>query len=434
MLSLEVRGAGGGEVTGSQFLLTANDGGKVLVDCGMVQSSKNAKADYFPQEEGLTDVLITHAHIDHVGLSQLLENPQIRFHMTPETLAISDISLKNSEQINPDVFPPKSRFNFLKRVKTHPYDQEFKIGNGHAVLRNAGHILGSASVEIHQDNEIAVFSGDLGDSPSRTVKPTEYIKEADLVVLEATYGDKDHGEKDPIEVFREGIQIIKENKSTLIIPSFAIDRSQAVLKEFAKLSKEGVINKIPVFMDGPMASDTTKIYQRSRYLLNEELVNLQKPFHFKELRETYKYSDSLTIDRIRGPKIIVAGSGMMTGGRIVRHAQKYLEDDKNVIMFVGYTAEDTPSRAIFDGKKVVELDKTPVNVNAQVLRTSLSAHADQSGLLQWVDHLDSPIRPVRKIVLVHGEDIQRQILANKIENRFKINTSIPNHGEIISFN
>ena len=440
MKSLEVLGAGGGEVTGSQFLLTTNSESKILVDFGLHQGPKEnqhqsqEKLSFNP--ETLEAVVVTHAHLDHIGGLPFLAKRglKIPIFMTPETFELTKIALTNADGINPKMYPTGGVSWVMENVITIPYNKSQKIDGANVTFRDAGHILGSASAEISEcREETIVFSGDLGNTPSRTVKPTMPPKEASVVVMETTYGDRNHSEENPLEQLKDAIEIIKKKKKggTLLIPSFAIDRTQAILLLLKELKQSGHLGKIPVFLDSPMAIDVTEVYENNIQQLNEELQYDKDPFRFSNLHMTRDSKESRRIKNYHGPKIIVAGSGMMSGGRVERHASDYLPDENTVIVFVGFPAHGTPSREIVEGEKSVQLNGKTVNIQAQVRRlSSLSAHADQKQLLDWLRHISGGQTPTRHVILVHGENSSREGFAEKVME-MGIEVSIPNNGEKI---
>lgn len=430
MRSLEVLGAAG-EVTGSSFLATTNKGTTVLVNAGMHQGKEGEKHDNYRLPRNVDVVIVTHAHLDHVGHLPFLDDTTTIL-MTPATLSLVGIALKNSEALNPQYYPEGSVNKFLRRVTPVPYDAPFHVDSLTATLRDAGHILGSSSVKLEENcGEVTVFSGDLGNSPSRTVRPTKQIDQADLVIMESTYGNRQHPEKDPVNAIEDAVNWIIKSKGTLLIPTFAIDRTQVILNILKNLRKEHKLKNIPVFLDTPMGAEVTQKYREYRELLNDELKEQKDPFGFPGLYQIHDSRESRAIRNHQGPKIIIAGSGMMTGGRIVRHAADHLPDKNSVILFVGFTAEGTPSRAIMEGEKTILLDKDTVNIAGTVLQTSgLSAHADQSQLMEWLGNIRAGNRRLRQVVLVHGSNPAREELARKIQAELGIeNVSLPAKNE-----
>ncbi len=444
MSSLEILGAGGGEVTGSANLFTTRNGGKLLIDSGLCQGEQNG--DRYDRRNSsingldpteLDAVLITHGHLDHVGRLPLLAESSAPIYMTPATYDIAQIALRNASALSPWLYPKGSVDTVLKRTTQVPYDSTIAVDGVSVTFKDAGHILGSSTLIVDEKGgERIVFSGDLGNSPSRLVKPTEMIDGADVVVMETTYGDRNHSEESPLEVIMDAIARIKQNKGTLLIPSFAIDRTQVVLSIFKELSKKGQLNNIPVFLDSPMGIDVTRIYENHHPLLNEEAKEKKDPFNFPGLTRTYSSKDSNSIHRRRGAKVIIAGSGMMAGGRILKHAEHYLQDRNSAILFVGFAASDTPGRMILEGEKELRVGENHIIVNGTVLSTSsLSAHADKDQLLDWVSHIQGGDKRLRSVVLVHGNNKSRDSFAESVRSELGINDVItPGLNEEIDFN
>jgi metallo-beta-lactamase family protein len=353
--------------------------------------------------------------------------------MTPETAKLTAIALNNSSALNPNLYPLGGVKWVQDNIKTIPYNKPEKIDGVTLTFRDAGHILGSASAEFRESSkgEVIVFSGDLGNSPSRTVKPISPPQEASIAVIETTYGDREHSGEDPIDVLKECIDIIKKTKGTLLIPAFAIDRTQLMIILLKQLKKSGHLGNIPVFLDSPMGIDVTKIYEASLDQLNEDLQDEKSPFRFSNLNMTYLPQESRSIRDYHGAKIVIAGSGMMSGGRIERHALDYLPDANTVILFVGYPAEGTPSREIVEGEKSVQLNGKTVNIKAQAFRlSSVSAHADQEQLINWLGNLNSGQLPLRIAILVHGNESSRNGFTQKVLE-MGVKVSRPQNGEII---
>ena len=425
MKSLEALGGAGGEVTGSAYLLTTNKDEKLLIDCGAFQSGKGIGGDsrngslsgHDPKD--IHFVVLTHAHADHIGRLPFFYESDAKIYATHATRDLAKKALENSQKLSPSLYPNGSVKNVIERIDCVPYDTEFPIDGSVGMFRYAGHIAGSTILEVKEKGgDKIVFSGDLGPNNHRIMKPRTSIKDADIVVMETTYGDRNRPEEDLVEVLREAVERTKKNRGTLLIPTFAIDRTQIVLNILRGLKK--TLGNMPVFLDSPMAIDVTKIYQDYHQLFNDELRGQKNPFGFEGLTKTYGGKESMAIKH-GGPKIIIAGSGMMSGGRIIGHAIEYLPDSKNVILFTGYAAEGTPSRAITDGEKDVEVDNEPVHVEATVLRTSaLSAHADQGQLLKWLGDINGGQKRLRKVILIHGNDNSREGFAKQVTSQLGI--------------
>jgi metallo-beta-lactamase family protein len=423
-----------GTVTGSSFILTGSNGTKILVDMGMFQGdddanyTQNFTVGFNPTE--LIAVVLTHAHIDHCGRLPLLISSGYSgpVYMTDATAEIIEIALYDSARIAKEnnyqkpLYTSKEVDGLLRLVQIVRYDQPFEIGEFSLTYKDAGHILGSAIIEINEKMPSTdavrkiIFSGDLGNYPQSIVKQTEFIKGADAVVMESTYGDTDHPDEDTIGIIQNEINTIEKTDGTLLIPAFSIDRTQTLLHIFNTLKNEKKIDyRTPIYLDSPMAIRVTQVYKAYRTLFNRELYEASKkddPFDFSglEIVEDAKRSDHIKLHK--GPKVIMAGNGMASGGRIVGHLAHFLPYDKSRVLIVGYQAEGTYGRQLLEGSKLLEIENKTVRVRATITEVKgLSAHADQQRLLKWVGE----IKGLKHIFLVHGEDTAREALAVKIK-------------------
>jgi metallo-beta-lactamase family protein len=432
-----------GDVTGSNFLVTASDGAQMLVDFGMFQGSKaDVKDNYKPlgfHAPDIKGVVLTHAHLDHCGRLPMLVMRGFtgKVYMTAPTFSLMEIVLRDAANIAEEKIDFEPLYGIdeveklLNMVEIVEYNKPFAFSSFRVILKDAGHILGSASVmvtDVH-DNKSIIFSGDLGNSPEDIVKPTEFFESADYVVMESTYGDTIRPKDDPSNILLEEINATEKDGGVLLIPAFSLERTQELLHKIHHLKKDGKVRAdTPIFLDTPMGIRATAVFKNYKDFYNEELqAHFSDPFNFEGLVITESAKDSKEIFKAMEPKVIIAGSGMMSGGRIVHHAIHYLSDPRTRILFVGYQAEETPGRKILDGSKSVWLDEKHINVKAHVRRIeSLSAHADQEKLLTWLSH----IKGVKEVFLVHGEDEKRQMLANKILSDLHIqNVILPEIGQ-----
>lgn len=438
-----------GQVTGSCFLLTASSGVQILIDCGMFQGSHDVHIlNREPLEcdtKNLAGVILTHAHLDHCGRLPVLTKSGLNSNiwMTPATADITNISLFDTAHINEEdergdpLYNSTDVENTLPLFKNVDYGIEFEIGPFKAVFRDAGHIIGSAFVEIidssSKQNKRIVFSGDLGNSPEDLIRPTEFANPSDSVVMETTYGDRTHPAEDVSEILTFEINEVEKNDGALLIPTFSIERSQELVHRLSHLKAKGVINpETMVFFDSPMGERVTEVFEQYSNYYNKELlkdIKTYDPFHFPGITYTKNSKDSRAIAEIEGAKIIVAGSGMMTGGRIVNHAKNYLPLESTRLLFVGYQAEGTLGRELINGAKDVLIEHEHVDVNATVTQlNSLSSHADQPKLLNWLKH----IKGVQNLFLVHGEEEPRKTFASLVATETAIpNVYLPNLNEEI---
>jgi metallo-beta-lactamase family protein len=407
------------QVTGA--MTRVETGGKaLLVDCGIAQG-RDARAWQFPDAARDVDgVLLTHGHLDHIGsLPALLDGGFDRPIVgTKPTLDIARISLEDSLEMQR--LPDAAVRGFLKRFDQLARSVPYGVGGGSAfdfpgtiTFREAGHILGSASVEIVSAKSRVIVSGDLGrpDSPILMDYNTTWDagRPVDVVVMEATYGarDHEHSHDDVEQQLKRIVQQAARDKSKVLVPSFAIGRTQTLLWFLNRLVERGDVVNVPVALDTPMGLVVTETYDRFHKLFDKQSLDAlgrgDDPLDFEELFSVKRGRDSARLREVPGPLIIIAGSGMCTGGRIVGHLLDGLPDPRTVVCFVGHQAQGTPGRRIQEAAKtggVVRLDgmDVPVRARIETLR-GLSAHADRSELKRWL----GAIPGVRRCALHHGE-------------------------------
>lgn len=416
-----------GMVTGSCYLLKVGRT-KVVVDMGMFQGSpaEEARNREMPNIDvsTLNGVIVTHAHLDHCGRLPMLVKRGYGgyFYMTRATKSLLEIVLLDSAKVAKEdeadiLYEENDVLTLLSRVQIYEYDEEFEIGEMKGCFKDAGHILGSASLVVTEKKtkKILVFSGDLGNTPEPLIHPTETISKAETVVMESTYGNKLHEKRNEKEELAKVISRAEKSGGVVLIPSFSIQRSQDLLYLIDHLKKEKMVREdTPVFLDSPMAIKATEIYKEYPELLSHEVVTQAQtddPFDFTNLVVCDDMEKSRAIRKVVGVKVIIAGSGMMSGGRILFHALEYLNDEKTELVIVGFQAENTVGRQILDGNKWVTIKDKQVEVRAKVTEiTTMSAHADQLQLLNWL----KKIKGVRRVILTHGEDLPRLVLAEKI--------------------
>lgn len=392
-------------------------GTRLLVDCGVSQG-RDARDWVFPDAASDADALVlTHGHLDHVGsLPTLLDRGWDRpIHATAPTIEITALSLEDSLDMagasEREARELVKRFRSLARVA--PYDAPIEISKGVSIaFREAGHILGSASVEVLSQQSRVVLSGDLGrpDSPIlRDPNVTWDRRPVDVVVMESTYGSRSH-EHTHGDVQRDLEDAVRETIAAggkVFVPAFAIGRTQVLLWFLDSLVESGRLPEVPVAVDTPMGLAVTETYKKFRKLYDKEsldkLARGDDPLDFDELFAVHRGKDSARLREMPGPMVIIAGSGMCTGGRIVRHLIEGLPEPENTLLFVGHQAEGTPGRRIQEAASragEVNLGGERVRVRAKI-RTlkGLSAHADRDELLAWLSHLPS----VARVALHHGE-------------------------------
>jgi metallo-beta-lactamase family protein len=444
-------------VSGSCYLLEV-EGIKILIDCGLFQGPKEFEVknhEPFPfNPKEIDAVIITHSHLDHIGRLPMLVKAGFRgkIFATPPTIEFTHLMLEDSKKVlkekarHADAIPLFYEGEIDEMMKFFGpvgYHEETEISDSISFkFHEAGHILGSAFVELKfreaggkkSEKTTIVFSGDLGNYSVPIIRPLENIEEADYVLIESAYGDKLHEDtklaKDIIEDITEDT-IVKHG--VLMIPSFAMERTQQLLFHFNELVEHKRIPAIPIFIDSPLAIEVTKVYKKYTDYFNSEATNLiligDDIFKFPGLRFTPSVKESKQINDIAPPKIIIAGSGMSQGGRILHHELRYLPDERNTLLMVTYQAHGTLGRKIFEGAGEIEILDQKIPVRAKIKSiSSYSAHADQKGLLDWLCCLR---KPIKKIFVVQGEEEPANVLAQKIKDSMGVEAEVPRIGQMV---
>ena len=349
---------GAGQVTGANYLVSSDDT-RILIDCGLVQGgrfSESQNSKPFPYDPAsIGAVFVTHAHIDHTGrLPQLVQSGfKGTVYSTPPTRDFAELLLYDSEHVIrgelereglPPLYTPEDVAALMERWAGVGYHKPITVGPFKVTLYDAGHILGSSSIMVEAEGTKIIFSGDLGNPPTPIIKPTEYISEADYCLVESTYGNRVHEDferrKDLLE---DAIEDAVKSGGVLMIPAFAMERTQELLFELNELAEHGRIPKIPIFIDSPLAIKLTGVYQKYQNYFNQEAWNLVRSgdaiFNFPGLKMTLTVEQSKEINDVPPPKIIIAGSGMSQGGRILHHERRYLSDPKTVAFFEKHHAD-----------------------------------------------------------------------------------------------
>lgn len=446
-------------VTGSRHLLETN-GRHILVDCGLYQERqfRARNWDPFPMPADSIDaVLLTHAHLDHCGLLPKLVREGFggRIYCTAATSEIAKIILLDSASLQEEDAEFKRRrherqgrkgpypevplyttddakacFPLFAPVK---YRESVNLGDGvEATFYDAGHILGSSIIraKIRQTDEerIIIFSGDMGRPDRPIVCDPTVFDEADYVLIESTYGDRVHkGPKDTKEMIGEVINSTKKAGGNIIVPSFALERAQEVLYYINELLLEDAIPHLMVFLDSPMATSITKVFQRHSELFDEEMTEFvrqnESPFSFPELKTVATTEESKAINHIKGTVMVIAGSGMCTGGRVKHHLVNNISRRESTIMFVGYQAIGTLGRGIVDGAKKVRILGRKYPVKARVVRIhGFSAHADREELYKWLTELK---KPPRCLFVVHGESESARSFGDYVREKTGWEVTVP---------
>lgn len=460
------------QVTGSRYLLQTA-ARRVLVDCGLFQERAYLERNWAPppfDPTSLDAVLLTHAHLDHCGLLPRLVKGGLRapVFVTPATRELAQLVLLDSAKLQAeDAAFKRARHEREGRVGPHPYatlydeadvretlglmrvmdyERPLDLGAGLTVTcHDAGHILGSASVSIDAQQggkrQRLVLSGDLGLWNKPLVRDPVLLEGADYVVMESTYGDHDHPGNESgsvADALAEVINQTVQRGGNVVIPTFAIERAQEIVYHLGNLLRAGRIPHLLVFMDSPMAVDATDVFQRHAQDLDEDarqrLAAGVSPFAFPGLVLCRTAEQSKAINRVRGSCVIMAGSGMCTGGRIKHHLAHNIERPEATILFVGYQGRGTLGREILEGATQVRIFGQQRQVRARVRQLfGMSAHADRSTLLRWASHMSANgAAPPRQLFLTHGEEDVALALAQTLRQDLHWNVSVPAYGDTVS--
>ena len=422
------------EVTGSCFLLES-DKTKVLIDCGMFQGSRfNEKRtrELFPFDPASIDaLLLTHAHIDHSGRIPKLVKEGFRgkIYSTPATKELGELMLKDStgvlgkeakregEEILYTETDVDKALELWEGKNSH---EQIKIGDFSATFYDAGHILGSAMVAIDFNGERTVFTGDIGNTDTVLQKTTELIEHPTCFVMESTYGDRVHdNEQKSLKLERVIEQTIKR-QGVLMIPAFALERTQELLSIISKMMEESQIPLIPTYLDSPLSIKATAIYEKYLHI---------PFFKFPNIHFSLTTQESKKINDVPAPKIIIAGSGMSTGGRILHHERRYLPDKNSTLLIVSYQAPSSLGRRIQDGADNVTIFREKIPVRCRVENISgYSAHADKETLFEFVRaHSDT----LKKVFLVHGEPKASFALIQRLRDYLGVDALAPKYGDSV---
>ena len=427
-------------VTGVNYLLETKQA-KILIDCGLFQGGRDARKmnrQKFPyQPSQIEAVLITHSHIDHIGRLPRLVKEGFRGKIlaTRPTKDFTQAMLFDAEKIGESIYSKSDVEKTLELFQGIDYGKKIKLNEEISFcFREAGHILGSAIIEIWAEGQKIVFSGDLGNPPVPLLRPTEFIQEADYVVVESTYGDRLHETKEQRkDLLEDVIEDTVTQGGTLLIPSFALERTQEVLYELNELIENHRIPRIPIFVDSPLAIKLTKIYQKYPDYFNQKAVYLIKSgddlFKFPGLKMTQTVEESKKIKQVNPPKIIIAGSGMSTGGRILHHHKQYLADPKNTLLIICYQVPGTLGRKILSGVKTVKIFGQEIPNKIQVRAIGgYSAHADQEMLCLWVKPMKDTLK---KVFVVQGEEKSALALVQHIKDHLGLPAEAPEMNQVV---
>ena len=444
---------GSRDVTGANYLIET-DKSKVLVDCGLIQGGLHVEernfAPFAYDPKTVDALLLTHAHIDHTGRAPKLfkEGFLGKIISTYPTHDLLKVMLEDSQGLmEAEAEREKREPLYTKRDVERALEHSYGVDYGKIIeitddirvrFRDAGHILGSAIIEMWvksaEGEKKIVFSGDLGNSPVPLLRPTELIDEAEYVLVEAVYGDRIHEDREERKnVLEDAIEDTIAKGGTLMIPAFAIERIQEMLYELNSLVENRRIPPIPIFIDSPMAINATAVYRKYPQYYNTQATHLiksgDKLFDFPRLKFTYTSEESIAINDVPPPKVILAGSGMSTGGRILHHERRYLPDPNSMLLIIGYQVAGSLGRRVLDGADEVRIFGEPVAVRARVRAIGgYSAHADQEALAHWVGHIHKGGK-LKKVFIVQGEEGPALALRQILRDNLGIDAVAPVYGE-----
>lgn len=450
---------GVGSVTGANFLFEGptSDGKsfKLLVDCGVEQGTsvaeeKNRK-DFIYNPAEIDALFVTHAHMDHIGKIPKLVKDGFKgvIYSTPETAKLIPLMLEDELKLitqeavragKDPIFEEQDVKDSLSLLENIPYHVSKEVFPGITVyLKDAGHVLGSSMYEFSYKNEKGedrkiVFTGDLGNSPTPLLKDTEDITDADYIVMESVYGDRNHetGE-DRINLLEDTIEEVIKKKGVLILPCFSLEKTQEIIYELNKLVEGKKISPIPVYIDSPLAIKITGVYKSMTKDFNDnaraDMAKGDDIFNFPNLHFTDSSEESKAIRNAPQPKIIIAGSGMSNGGRIIHHEINYLGDPNSVLLLVGYQSVGTLGRQIQDGAKTVEINGEQINIKAKIEHIDgYSSHKDSDHLIEFVE---KDADKAKKVFVVMGETKSSLFLVQRLRDYLGVNAHHPEEGESV---
>ncbi len=455
--TLQFLGAAG-TVTGSKHLVR-HRGQQVLLDCGLFQGLKALRLRNWLKPEfaarEIQSVVLSHAHIDHSGYLPLLVQRGFRgeIHCTAATHDLLEILLPDSAKLQEEDAARANREGYtkhhpalplydmaavkatLKQVHTHPFEKPFDVaGEMHAEFRRAGHILGAATIDLaigKRDPVRLVFSGDIGRYASPILRDPEPVPEADVLIVESTYGDRIHPPS-PENELAAIISDAAQRGGAIVVPAFAVGRTQELLWYLRHLEDASRIPILPVYIDSPMGVEVSELYCRYTSEHNLSLRQLRDDdCNMRTHRQVmiHTVDESKALNALDGPFIVIAGSGMATGGRVLHHLARRLSDPRATVLLPGYQAEGTRGRQLQEGAKSVHIHGRDIAVNAQVHKIEgLSAHGDQQEILRWLHGFQ---RPPAQCFLVHGEPAASDALTKVIENELDWPTRPARDGEVV---
>lgn len=456
MAKVKIKFAGGANTaTGSNFLLEVGRV-KILIDCGLYQGEKMAedinRENFTYNPKDINVLFVTHAHLDHVGrIPKLVKEGFSGIILsTPATRDIAELVLRDSvgiltKEATREGFPPiyeeKDIDTSMGLWQARDYHQDILIDSGDSYigdikvkLYDSGHILGSSIIVFDIKGKRFMWTGDLGNSPSPLLRDTEIVQGVNYLITESVYGDRNHEDSEErIKILKDTIKKTIARRSTLMIPAFSVERTQELIFIFNEMVEKKEIPLIPVYLDSPLGISVTKVYKKYEKDFNENVENIIKKgediFAFAGLTICNTKEESKQINFAPNPKIIIAGSGMSNGGRIVHHEARYLPDPKNILLLVGYQAAGTLGRKIQEGMKSVQILGEKIRVLAEVVKISgFSAHKDSEHIQKMIGDMGDSIE---KVYVVLGEPKSQSYLAQKLVEEYHLDARVPHIDEVV---
>lgn len=428
------------EVTGACYLLEAENA-RILIDCGLFQGEKHNQDRNFERfrfdPDRIDLALVTHAHIDHTGrIPKLVREGFVgKIFSTAPTKDLSRLLLEDARELNADRDNKKELYNkedieralsFWENVE---YGKEFEIKGIKIKLHNAGHILGSAMIEIWAEGKHLLFTGDLGNVPSVLLPPPESFEDIEILIIESAYGKRTHDEGDGDKELKleRAVEDIAARRGALLIPAFATERTQDILHLLNEMLLFKRIPEMPIFVDSPLAIKITEVFEKYVGYYKEEIKELfQKHpnlFRFKKLHLTESVEESKSINNVPSPKVIIAGSAMMVGGRVLHHARRYLSDPQSILLIVSFQPRGSLGKRLLEGEKQVKIFGEDVLVEAEIRRAEgFSAHADNPQLFSFIEKSRDTLK---KVLVVQGEKEESEYLAQQVKDRLGISAHVP---------
>jgi metallo-beta-lactamase family protein len=435
--------SGVGNATGANFLLKTPNL-SILVDCGLIQGSRENfeenLVDFSYDPATIDYLLVTHSHMDHIGRIPKLVKDGFKgvIYSTLETREITAFMLDDAQALMARearergieaMYEKEHVVQALGLWKTVEYHEAFNLGPDISVsYKDAGHILGSAIIEVTLPTTKIAFTGDLGNSPTPLLRDTEFVTDAEYMVIESVYGDRNHEPKDVRSArFKAIVSETLAKGGTVVIPAFSIERTQIILYELNNLIEGGLIPRVPVFLDSPLAIKVTSVYKRHIEEFNKKTQDVIKGgddiFDFPGLKIVDGHQESQGLDGVKGAKIIIAGSGMSVGGRVLHHEIAFLDDPKSTILLVGYQVAGSVGRQIEEKRSVIKINGTPVQVRARIEKISgYSSHKDSDNLVGFVSHA---LPKLKQIFVAMGETKSSAFLAQRLKSELGANAILP---------